>query len=75
LPVARVGSATFTDDAQHCLGIAHLAYLAYWESNDLSPFAMWAAFPPADYYGDSVAVGVAPRRSISCFLVRYYIVV
>jgi hypothetical protein len=26
---------------------------------------MWAAFPPSDYYGDSVAVGVAPRRSIS----------
>jgi hypothetical protein len=28
----------------------------------LSPFAMYQAFPDSDYYGDSVAIGVAPRR-------------
>ena len=28
----------------------------------LSPFAMWAAFPPPDYYDDSVALGLAPGR-------------
>lgn len=22
----------------------------------LSPFALWTAFPPSDYYGDSVAM-------------------
>ena len=28
----------------------------------LSPFAMWPAFPAADYYEDSVALGLAPGR-------------
>ena len=28
----------------------------------LSPFAMCRAFPGSDYYGDSVALGLAPRR-------------
>src|SRR5262249_22835270 len=28
----------------------------------LSPFAMWWAFPTSDYYGDSVAMGLAPVR-------------
>src|SRR3954447_13671063 len=27
----------------------------------LSPFAVWTAFPSADYYGDSVTLGLAPR--------------
>src|SRR5262245_57460719 len=31
-------------------------------SQHLPPFAVWAALPPADYYGGSVAVGLAPRR-------------
>ncbi len=26
------------------------------------PFAMWRAFPTSDYYGDSVALGLASRR-------------
>src|SRR5947209_16597041 len=34
--------------------------------SNLSPFALWPAFPTADYYEDSVALGVAPRGSISC---------
>ena len=28
----------------------------------LAPFALWTAFPSADYYGASVALGVAPVR-------------
>jgi len=28
----------------------------------LSPFAMCPAFPDSDYYEDSVAIGLAPRR-------------
>ena len=28
----------------------------------LPPFAMWTAFPSADYCGGSVALGLAPRR-------------
>ena len=28
----------------------------------LAPFAVWAAFPPSDYYGASVALGVSPVR-------------
>jgi hypothetical protein len=39
----------------------------YWTPNNLPPFAMWPAFPTSDYYGGSVAVGVAPRRPISRF--------
>ena len=33
-----------------------------WSSGHLSPFAVWTALPPSDYYGDSVAVGLASRR-------------
>jgi len=33
-----------------------------WSSDHLSPFAMWTALPSADYYGDSVALGLASRR-------------
>ena len=34
----------------------------------LPPFAMYQAFPGSDYYGGSVAIGVAPRRQsrVSC---------
>src|ERR1043166_8488801 len=28
----------------------------------LAPFAWWTAFPSSDYYGASVALGVAPGR-------------
>ena len=28
----------------------------------LPPFAMWPAFPTADYYEGSVTIGLAPRR-------------
>jgi hypothetical protein len=36
----------------------------------LSPFAMWPAFPTADYYGDSAPLGLLPRSPrIAC--VRY----
>jgi len=28
----------------------------------LRPFAMWAAFPPSDYYDRSVALGLAAGR-------------
>ena len=28
----------------------------------LFPFAMWAASPPSDYYGNSVTMGLAPFR-------------
>src|SRR5262249_20694150 len=31
-------------------------------SDHLSPFAMWTTLPSSDYYGDSVAVGLASRR-------------
>jgi hypothetical protein len=31
-------------------------------SHHLPPFALWTAFPPSDYSGGSVAVGLAPRR-------------
>ena len=55
------------DDAQDRLGVSHLAdLLGLGRRSDLSPFALWPAFPAPDYYGDSVALGVAPRGSISC---------
>ncbi len=31
-------------------------------SDHLPPFAMWPAFPAADYYGGSVTLGLAPGR-------------
>jgi hypothetical protein len=34
----------------------------FWLSDHLSPFAVWTALPSSDYYGDSVAVGLASRR-------------
>jgi hypothetical protein len=40
----------------------HVAYLTPYLLTRLSPFAMCPAFPDADYYEDSVAVGLAPRR-------------
>ena len=33
-----------------------------WSSAHLSPFALWWALPTADYYEDSVTLGLAPRR-------------
>jgi hypothetical protein len=38
----------------HTSASEHLAHLA--------PFAVWTAFPSADYYGASVALGVSPFR-------------
>ena len=35
---------------------------AFWLSDHLSPFALWTALPSADYYGDSVALGLASGR-------------
>jgi hypothetical protein len=55
------------DDAQDRLVVPHLAYLlGLGPRSDLSPFALWPAFSAVDYSGDSVALGVAPRGSISC---------
>jgi hypothetical protein len=33
-----------------------------WPSFEGCPFALWLAFPTSDYYGGSVAVGLASRR-------------
>jgi hypothetical protein len=38
----------------HTSASEHLTHLA--------PFAVWTAFPPSDYYGASVALGVSPVR-------------
>ena len=46
---------SFTDDPQDSLGFTHLAYLPVLsDRRHLPPFAMWSAFPTADYYGGSV---------------------
>lgn len=34
----------------------HAPFLIICIEEKLSPFAMQAAFPPSDYYGDSVAI-------------------
>ena len=39
------------------VGSPHVAYLQAPASDYLTPFAMWTAFPPADYYEVSVAMG------------------
>ncbi len=45
------------------------AYLPFLQAKFLTPFALWLAFPTAlggrdatDYYGVSVAIGLASRR-------------
>ena len=50
------------DDIHYVQVLVHLAALAFQMSPSLSPFAMWWALPTADYYGDSVTVGLAPFR-------------
>ena len=37
----------------------------------LPPFATWPAFPVSDYYGGSVALGLAPGRRSRVFLASY----
>src|SRR4029453_17774538 len=59
-------SMTLTVSTPHPWPVGHF------EGTDRS-FAMYAAFPSSDYYGGSVAVRVASRRSILCFLVWYVI--
>src|SRR5262249_40261348 len=55
--------ASLTDDGEYRFGVPHLAYLhALSPSDHLAPFAMWPAFPASDYYGASVALGLAPCR-------------
>src|SRR5207249_9950691 len=54
--------ASVSDDSQNSFGFTHLALLVVWLSGYLPPFAMWTAFPSPDYYGGSVAIGLAPRR-------------
>jgi hypothetical protein len=49
-------------DVQDYVGITHHTYLQPWHPLHLPPFAMWSAFPTADYYGGSVPVGGAPFR-------------
>jgi hypothetical protein len=39
------------------VGSPHVAYLRASASDYLNPFAMGAAFPPADYYEVSVTMG------------------
>src|SRR5947209_19382894 len=54
--------AALVNDSQHSFGVSHLAYLIVWVSGHLPPFAKWTAFPSSDYYGGSVALGLAPGR-------------
>src|SRR5437762_310538 len=46
--------SALADCITHTSASGHLTYLA--------PFAMYQAFPGSDYYGASVALGVAPGR-------------
>ena len=39
------------------VGSPQVAYLQAPASDYLTPFALWTAFPPADYYEVSVALG------------------
>ena len=51
-------------DAQVDFGFPNLTFpLVYRGARTyLPPFAMWPAFPASDYYGVSVAMGLAPFR-------------
>jgi hypothetical protein len=49
-------------DDPNIFGYCHSGYLYTPVIRHLWPFAMWTAFPFADYYGHSVALGLAAGR-------------
>src|SRR3954447_8035703 len=49
-------------DDPSIFGNCHCGYLYTPVIRHLRPFAMWTAFPSADYYGHSVALGLAAGR-------------
>ena len=49
-------------DDPNIFGSCHCGYLYTLVIRHLWPFAMWTAFPSADYYGHSVALGLAAGR-------------
>jgi len=61
------------DTGQGRFGSPHHAYLPILARGNLPPFAMWTAFPSADYYGSSVTLGFAPRRPSRTSLLLYVI--
>ena len=52
----------FWDDSQNRSAFRISRTWTFWLSDHLSPFALWTALPPSDYYGDSVALGLASGR-------------
>src|SRR5262249_61621851 len=55
--------AACPDDSPTRFGVPPRAYLTFsGYPRHLPSFAMWTAFPSADYYEGSVVVGLAPRR-------------
>ena len=49
-------------DDPNIFGYCHCGYLYTLVIRHLWPFAMWTAFPSADYYDHSVAIGLAACR-------------
>ena len=52
------------DDAQYRFGVLHFAYLPHWTRRvTCLPSPRTRLYPCSNYYGDSVTIGLAPRRS------------
>ena len=62
LVTLSMSSSSPVGDIHSAQVLVHLGPFALETSPDLSPFALWTALPSADYYEDSVAVGLAPGR-------------
>src|SRR5262249_11618914 len=60
----RVPSPPVVVDVQDDVGCPHHTFAQHNPDirTNLPPFAVWPAFPTADYYGGSVAMRVAPGR-------------
>ena len=72
LTIASVAPCrSILDDLQRCFSVPHARTSTCCHQVNLSPFAMCPVFPDSDYYGDSVAIGLAPIRRSCGSLIQY----
>jgi len=61
-PLALRPDARSDAAMNHSSDMTLFAASPWWRPEHLRPFAMWTAFPSSDYYGRSVAMGLAAYR-------------
>src|SRR2546421_10743136 len=65
--------ASIMKHTKYFCGCSHITCSSevIWYEHSLFPFPVYAAFPHAEYYGNSVAIGVATRRRSRVPVVTY----